>query len=63
VFRNGQAGQTRPKAAEKYPVPVTKKKVQGFLGFTEYYRRIAVALTDLTRKSMPDKVRWIPISN
>ncbi len=55
------------RAVEEFPVPTTKKQVRGFLGLTGYYRRfiadyatIAVPLTDLTRKSMPDKIKWGP---
>ena len=63
-------GEVRPdpdklKAVTNYPVPVTKKEVRGFLGLTGYYRRfinnyasVAIPLTDLTRKSLPDKVAW-----
>ena len=58
---------TKLKAVEEYPVPETKKQVRGFLGLTGYYRRfiedyaqVAVPLTDLTRKSLPDRVKWTP---
>ena len=63
-------GQVKPdpeklRAVEKYPVPETKKQVRGFLGLTGYYRRfiedyvkIAAPLSDLTKKSLPDKVKW-----
>ncbi|ROT79099.1 hypothetical protein C7M84_002182 [Penaeus vannamei] len=46
-------------------VPRTKKEVRSFLGLTGYYRQyiadyatIASPLTDLTRKSVPNKVSW-----
>ena len=52
-------------AVKAFPIPVTKKQVRGFLGLTGYYRRfipdyasIAVPLTDLTKKSAPNQVRW-----
>ena len=48
-----------------YPVSKTKKQVHGFLGLTGYYRKFiqnyaekAVPLTTLTRKSLPDSVKW-----
>ena len=63
-------GQVRPDpkklaAVEGYPVPKTKKQVRGFLGLTGYYRKfignystLAMPLSDLTRKALPDKVCW-----
>ena len=45
--------------------PTTKKEVRSFLGLTNYYRdhipsfaAIAAPLSDLTRKGLPDRVRW-----
>ena len=45
--------------------PGTKSQVRAFLGLTGYYRRfipdyasVAAPLTDLTRKSAPNKVVW-----
>ena len=53
------------RAVIRFPVPTTKRQVQAFLGLTGYYRRfienfatVAVPLTDLTKKALPDKVEW-----
>ena len=50
---------------EQFPQPKTKKQIQSFLGLSGYYRRfipnyatIAVPLTNMTRKSEPEKVIW-----
>lgn len=55
------------RAVRDFPLPVTKKQVRAFLGLTSYYRRfienyalVAVPLTDLTKKSQPDRVKWTP---
>jgi len=47
------------------PRPETKTQLRSFLGLVGFYRRfvpsfaqIAVALTDLTRKGAPNKLRW-----
>jgi phospholipid-translocating ATPase len=57
--------QEKISAVVNYPVPRTKKQVRGFLGLTGYYRKFiqnyaakAAPLTDLTKKSLPDKVNW-----
>ena len=54
-------------AIREFPIPRTKKQIRSFLGITGYYRRfipnfasIAVPLTDLTRKSEPEKLAWTP---
>ena len=48
-----------------YPRPVNKKEVRIFLGLAGYYRRFipryaedAKPLTDLTKKLLPERVRW-----
>ena len=55
-------GQVKP-AHRSYPK--TKKGVRSFLGLTGYYRRfiadyakLALPLSDLTKKSLHDKVHW-----
>ena len=47
------------------PQPKTKKQVRSFLGLTGFYRRfipgyaqIASPLTDLTKRGLPNNVRW-----
>ena len=52
-------------AIRSFPIPTTKKQVRAFLGLTGYYRRfipdfasVATPLSDLTRKSAPEKVVW-----
>ena len=53
------------KAVSDFPQPETKKDVRAFLGLTGYYRKfipnyatIALPLTDLTKKSLPNAVVW-----
>ncbi|KAM9171756.1 uncharacterized protein ACDP82_013796 isoform 1-T2 [Pangshura tecta] len=57
--------QAKVDAIQKWPVPKSKKQVQSFLGLAGYYRRlvphysqIAAPLTDLTRKTQPNAVKW-----
>ena len=52
-------------AIQQLPIPVVKCDVRAFLGITGYYRKfianyanVAAPLTDLTRKSSPNKVIW-----
>lgn len=48
--------QEKLRAVEEYTVPTTKKQVRGFLGLPARIQSLtAVLLTDLTRKSLPDK--------
>ncbi|KAK7091113.1 hypothetical protein V1264_008842 [Littorina saxatilis] len=49
----------------KMPRPTTKRQIRSFLGLAGFYRRfvpgfadIALPLTDATKKSQPNKVRW-----
>lgn len=53
------------KAIEDAPRPATKRQVKSFLGLIGFYRRfvpnfshVAAALTDLTKKGQPNKVKW-----
>lgn len=65
-------GKVRPdtakvRAVKEFQLPRTKRNVRAFLGLAGYYRRfihnfssIAAPLSDLTAKTMPDKVEWKP---
>ena len=52
------------KAVQNFPIPTTKKEVRAYLGITRsfipQFASIAAALTDLTRKSSPNKINWTP---
>jgi hypothetical protein len=62
------SGEVRPEpsklqAVKDFPTPTTKKEVRAFLGLTGYYCRFfadyankAVALTELTKKNVPNRV-------
>ena len=63
-------GQVKPHpnklaAVKDYPIPKTKKEVRCYQGLTGYYRKfianfakLTMPLSDLTKKSLPDKVIW-----
>ena len=63
-------GVVRPEASKigavtSFPRPQTKKQVREFLGLTGYYRRfipgyasISAPLSDLTKKALPNQVKW-----
>ena len=57
--------QDRVSAIRQFPVPVTKKQIRSFLGLIGFHRKfipqfsdISVPLTDLTKKNVPNKVKW-----
>ena len=59
--------QRKIDAINSIPSPTTKKQVRSFIGMIGFYRRfiphfaeISACLTDLTKKSNPNKVRWLP---
>ena len=67
IVGNSEVRPEEPKlqAVRDFPTPTTKKLVRAFLGLTGYYRKfipgyseVAAPLTDLTRKSVPTRVRW-----
>ena len=63
-------GMVRPEAGklsaiQNFPTPHSKKDVKVFLGLSGYYRKfipdysaVAAPLTDLTRRSAPNVVKW-----
>lgn len=63
-------GLTRPvggtvEKINQDPMPKTKREIRSFLGLTGFYRdyipdyaAIAVPLSDLTKKGLPNKVTW-----
>lgn len=67
VVGNGEVRpeETKLQAVRTFPTPTTKKRVRAFLGLTGYYRKfipgyaeVAAPLTDLTKKSEPNRVKW-----
>ena len=57
--------EAKVKTILEMPVPTTKKELQSFLGSTGYYRKvvegystIAACLSNLTRKKLPEKLKW-----
>ena len=67
IVGNGEVRpeQSKLQAVKEFPVPATKKEIRAFLGLTGYYRKfipdyakIAAVLTDLTKKSAPNKIVW-----
>lgn len=58
---------SKTEALLAYLPPTTKRKVKSFLGLAGWYRRFipnfstrSAVLSDLTRKSSPNKVKWTP---
>ena len=58
---------TKVEAVQQFPTPGSKTDVRAFLGVTGYYRKflpgyatVSSVLSDLTRKSAPNKVVWTP---
>ena len=67
VVGNGRVtpDPSKLEAIQAFPTPTTKKQVRAFLGLAGYYRRfiqdfssVSTPLSDLTRKSAPEKVVW-----
>ena len=67
IVGNGQVSPETSKleAVCSFDIPKTKKQVRVFLGLTRYYRRfipnyssIAAPLTDLTKNTEPNTVKW-----
>ena len=46
------------RAVKEFAKQVTKTQARAFLGPTGYYATVALPLTDLTKKLLPDKVKW-----
>ena len=71
-FLGHEVGEGTRKASPKLlgkiadtPRPTTKKQIRAFLGLTGFFRDyipsyadIALPLTDLTKKGLPEKVKW-----
>ena len=56
------------KCINECPVPKTKKQVRSFLGMIGFYSKfipncaaISAPLSDLTKKGLPNKVKWEPV--
>ena len=66
------SGKVRPEVAKiqavkNFEQPTSKTRVRSFLGLTGYYRKfipdyatLGAPLTDLTRKTKPNRVAWTP---
>ena len=57
--------QDKVSTIRQFPVPVTKKQIRSFQGLIGFNRKfipqfsdISVLLTDLTKKNVPNKVKW-----
>ena len=57
--------QTKLDAIRTFSIPTTKNQVRAFLGLSGYYRKfildyraMALPLTDLTKKQMPNRIVW-----
>jgi hypothetical protein len=60
--------QDKVASIKHFPIPKTRKNVRSFLGLIGFYRKfipnfadITVPLTDLTKKNVPNKVKWLDI--
>ncbi len=58
-------GESKVKAAQEASRPQTKRQVKSFLGLVVFFRKyipifasVAVPLTDLTKKGLPNQVNW-----
>ena len=58
---------TKVESVQKFPTPGLKTDLGAFLGLTGYYRKfilgyatVSSVLSDLTRKSSPNRVVWTP---
>lgn len=68
IVGNGKIKPTPDKieAIQQFPVPSTKKQIRSFVGCVGFYRKFisnfseyTAPLTDLTRKGLPNKVKWL----
>ena len=67
VGKGGIPQQAKTRAVEEFQQPLNKSDVRAFLGLVGYYWKFiptfsstAASLTDLTKKSYPDTVNWMP---